>query len=275
MRNPATLPQRLSSSIPAIAKSYSVRWSVVLFTLGLTAGWAGNVQAESPTTAPPQLKDALTQIDAAANQRDAKGLMQFYGASFKNSDGLTREAMRQALTQLWQRYPQLTYRTELRDWKSENNGIVAETVTTITGTQANEGMPTKLESTIRSRQRFENQKIVQQDILAERTQITSGAKPPTVQVNLPTQVRAGQPYNFDVIVQEPLGDDLLLGTAVEEPIKPESYTKPADLKLELLPAGGVFKLGKAPAKEDSRWLSAVLIRSGGMIMITQRLQVVK
>lgn len=277
MRNPATLLPQLSLSIPTIAKSYRVGWSVVLFTLGLTVAWAGNAQAESPATAPPQLKDALAQIDAAANRRDANGLMQFYGASFKNSDGLTREAMQQALTQLWKRYPQLTYRTELRDWKSESNGIVAETVTTITGTQAqsSEGMPSKLESTMRSRQRFENQKIVQQDILAERTQITSGAKPPTIQVNLPTQVRVGQSYNFDVIVQEPLGDDLLLGTALEEPIKPERYTKPADLKLELLPAGGVFKLGKAPAKEESRWLSAVLIRGGGMVMITQRLQVVK
>jgi hypothetical protein len=44
-----------------------------------------------------------------------------------------------------------------------------------------------------------------------------------------------------------LGDDLLLGTALEEPIKPERLIKPANLKLEILPAGGVFKLGKAPA----------------------------
>jgi hypothetical protein len=132
----------------------------------------------------------------------------------------------------------------------------------------------KLESSLRSRQRFENQKIVQQEVLAERTQISSGANPPTVQVNLPEQVRVGQPYNFDVIVKEPLGNNLLLGTALEEQIKPERFTKPADLKLELLSAGGIFKLGKAPLKEDNRWVSAVLIREGGMIMVTQRLQVV-
>jgi hypothetical protein len=93
-------------------------------------------------------------------------------------------------------------------------------------------------------------------------------------VNLPEQVRVGQPYNFDVIVKEPLGNNLLLGTALEEQIKPERFTKPADLKLELLSAGGIFKLGKAPLKEDNRWVSAVLIREGGMIMVTQRLQVV-
>lgn len=275
MHNPANSLARLSQSVPSIAKSRCVGWSVVLLTVGLTAGWAGNARAESPATAPPQLKDALTQIDAAANRRDAQSLMQFYSGNFKNSDGLTRSGMEQALTQLWKRYSQLTYRTELQDWKADGNAIVAETITTITGTQQSEGTPMTLESTLRSRQRLENQKIVQQNILAERTQITSGAKPPTVQVNLPDQVRVGQSYNFDVIVKEPLGDDLLLGTAMDEPIKPELYAKPSELKLDLLPAGGIFKLGKAPTKEDNRWLSAVLIRDGGLIMVTQRLQVVK
>jgi hypothetical protein len=61
---------------------------------------------------------------------------------------------------------------------------------------------------------------------------------------------------------------------VEEPIKPELYTKPAEFDLQLLPAGGIFKLGKAPMKAEDRWISAVLIRGDGMTMITQRLQVV-
>jgi hypothetical protein len=254
-------------------KSGILKWSVILLTIALTAGWTKNAQAESPATAPAQLKETLAQIDAAANRRDLNSVMQFYGTNFKHSDGLTREVMTQALTQLWKRYPKLTYRTELKDWKAEGNSIVAETVTNIAGTQTSEGTAMKLESIMRSRQRFDNQKIVQQDILGERTQISSGAKPPTIQINLPEQVGVGQPYNFDVIVTEPLGDDLLLGTALEEPIKPERLLKPANLKLEILPAGGVFKLGKAPTT-DNRWLSAVLIRGSGMIMVTQRLLVV-
>jgi hypothetical protein len=269
MCNPATFPQQSQS-----LKSRCLKWSVLLLTIGLTAGWTKNAQAQSANTAPPQLKDTLTQIDAAANRRDVNSVMQFYAANFKHSDGLTRESMVKALTQLWQRYPQLTYRTEIKDWKAEGNSIVAETVTNIVGTQARDGATMRLESTMRSRQRFENLKIVQQDILAERSQISSGAKPPRIQINLPEQVGVGQPYNFDVIVTEPLGDDLLLGTALEEPIKPERFTKPADLKLELLSAGGVFKLGKAPTTKDNRWLSAVLIRGNGMVMVTQRLQVV-
>jgi hypothetical protein len=274
MRNPATSQQKLSQPLSTEAKSRFLGWSVFfLLTVGLTGGWTLNARAESPATAPPQLKQALSQIDTAANRRDIKGVMQFYGANFKNSDGLTRASMEQALTQFWKRYSQLNYRTELQNWKSESNGIVAETVTNITGTQASEGTTMKLQTTLRSRQRIENQKIVQQEILAERSQVTSGANPPTVEVNLPDRVRPGQPFNFDAIVKEPLGDNLLLGTALEEPIKPDAYTKPTNLELELLPAGGIFKMGKAPLKPENRWVSAILIRGDGMTTITQRLQV--
>ena len=274
MCNLATTLAKLSQSPTAKAKSRSLDWSVFLIlTVGLIAGWGGEALAESPETAPPQLKDTLTQIDAAANRRDVQGVMQFYGANFKNGDGLTRTSMEQALTDLWKRYPQLSYRTQLQNWKTQGNGIVAETVTSITGTQASDGTNTKFASTLRSRQRFENQKIVQQEILAERSQVSSGANPPTVQVNLPEQVRPGEQFNFDVIVKEPLGDKLLLGTAVEEAIKPDTYTTPSNFELDLLPAGGIFKVGKAPAAKQNRWLSAVLIRNDGMIVITQRLQV--
>ena len=276
MSNLVTSMQKLSLSLTSLNKSLPLSWSVLfLVTVGLTVAGAKIAQAESPETAPPQLKDMLTQIDTAANRRDVKGVMQFYGGNFKNSDGLNRGGMEKALTQLWQRYPQLNYRTELKEWKSEGNAIVAETLTYVTGTKPSNGQTFKLESTMRSRQRIENQKIVQQQILGERTQQMSGANPPIIEVQLPDQVRPGQQFSFDVIVKEPLGDNLLLGGALEDPIKPDLYTKPSAFKLDLLSAGGIFKLGKAPMKAQDHWLSAVLVRKDGITMVTQRLQVVE
>jgi len=275
MHKPVNSLQKFLMSLTNFSKSPLRRLSVFfLLSVGLTVGASLKAQAEIPQSAPPQLKDTLTQIDTAANSRNVQSVMQFYSPNFRNSDGLTRASMEQALTQLWKRYPQLSYRTELQNWKSEGNAIIAETITKINGTQGSSEMRIKLESTLRSRQRFEGKQIIQQEILAERTQLTSGANPPNVQVNLPEQVRTGQQFNFDVIVKEPVGDDVLLGTAIEEPVKPERYLKPGNLKLDALPGGGIFKVGKAPLKEDNRWLSAVLIRGGGMIMITQRVQVV-
>ncbi|MCU0542130.1 MAG: nuclear transport factor 2 family protein [Oscillatoriaceae cyanobacterium Prado104] len=233
------------------------------------------VQAQTPANAPAQLTKLLTEIDAAANRRDVKGVMGFYGQNFTHSDGLNSQSLEKALKQLWERYPNLNYRTELKSWKSEGSAIVAETITTITGTHKQDGRQLNLKATIRSQQRFEAEKIVRQEILAEQTQLSSGNNPPTIQVNLPEQVKVGQEYHFDAIVREPIGDDILIGTVVEEPVSEKTLFNPSEVELELLNSGGIFKVGKAPDSPNTRWVSAVLMRQGGITTITQRLRVVK
>ncbi len=222
--------------------------------------------------APPQLINLLSQIDAAASQRNVEGVMQFYSQNFTHSDGLTRQSMTQALTQLWQRYPQLKYQTTVQSWQPQGNAIVAETITNITGAQP-QNMNMVFDATIKSRQRYEDGKIVQQEILSVRTQLRSGDKPPTVQFKLPEQVKTGQQYNFDAFVQEPLGEEYLIGAVIEEPIKPENYLNPSRVDLELLSSGGLFKVGRAPSQPNNQWISAILIRGDGMTMVTQRLNV--
>ncbi|MGE5655228.1 MAG: nuclear transport factor 2 family protein [Actinomycetota bacterium] len=232
-------------------------------------------QAGTSANAPAELTTLINQIDSAANRRDLKTVIQFYSPNFTHSDGLNRQSLETALSKLWQRYSQINYRTEITSWKAEGQAIIAETVTTITGTQKLENREITLKSTIRSQQRFEGQKIVKQEILAEKTQLSSGKNPPTIQVNLPEEVKTGQDYQFDAIVQEPLGNDILIGTALEEPATEKSLLTPTPADLELLNSGGIFKVGKAPSTPENRWISAVLIRSGGITMITQRLRVVK
>lgn len=250
-------------------------WLILfLLTLGLLSGWKC-AQASTPDTAPPELKNLLTQIDTAASQGNVTKVMQFYSPNFTTGDGLTHANMQKALVGLWQRYPQLKYTTQLRSWKSEGNGIIAETVTNITGSPSANSNNLALNATITSRQRISGTQIVRQDILSERTQLSSGAKPPQININLPQQVRVGQQYNFDAIVTEPLGEDFILGTALEEPIQPEKYLSPTSVDLELLTTGGLFKVGRAPSTPGNQWVSAVILRGGGMTMVTQRLQVVK
>ncbi|MEA5578435.1 nuclear transport factor 2 family protein [Anabaena sp. UHCC 0451] len=245
-----------------------------LMTLNLTS--TGQfVQAAKPENAPPALKNLITQIDTASNRGDVKGVMQFYSPNFTHGDGLNRQTMEQALKSFWQRYPQLRYNTRLQSWKSEGNNIIAETVTTITGLPSSNSNNLALNATIISRQRIAGTKIMRQDILSERTQLTSGNKPPQVEIKLPQQVKVGQKYNFDAIVQEPLGNNFLLGSAMEETIQPSKYLNPTPVNLELLNAGGLFKIGLAPSSPGQQWISAVILHNDGMTMITQRLQVVK
>ncbi len=249
--------------------------SATLSTLGAAIALSGPlpVRADTPETAPMALKSAIAQMDAAANSHNLPNVLSFYSPNFAHSDGLTRQTLEQSLAQLWQQFPTLSYRTELKSWKTEGNDLVAETITTISGTQKVGNREFRLASTLAASQRFENQKIVRQDILSERSQLTSGTQPPTLKLNLPETVMVGQEFAFDAIVQEPLNDDLLMGTAVEEPIKPEGFLNPSKLNLEPLTAGGLFKVGRAPLTVDSRWISAVVVRQTGMTLVTQRLRV--
>jgi hypothetical protein len=228
---------------------------------------------EPATPAPAALSQLLADLDKAANSQDVKAVLAFYSPSFTHSDGLTQRTLQEALVGLWKRYPNLTYRTELKSWKPSANGFLAETVTTISGTQTEGDREFKLMATLESRQKIENQKIVQQEVLNERNQITTGSKPPQVQINLPSQVRGGQEFTFDAIVQEPLGDDLLMGAALEEPVKPDGYLNTTTANLEPLNSGGIFKVGRAPLTPQSHWLSAVVARHDGITMVTQRLRI--
>lgn len=255
-------------------------WSTVLFvTLGLSVVCGGGFRpnraaANPPESAPAPLKSTLSQIDAAANSHNVQAVMQFYGAGFSTSDGLTRSEFEKTLQELWQRYAQVTYRTELKSWQPAGNGFVVETITMITGKGQFAGKESTLKATVASRQRIEDQKIVQQEILAEQSFISSGSNPPKVDVNLPDQVTVNQEFNFDAIVKEPLGDSVLLGAAMEETVKPGKYLGQVPAELELLSAGGIFKVGRAPSNPENRWISAVLLREDGMTLVTQRIKVV-
>jgi hypothetical protein len=234
---------------------------------------APNPTKNPASTAPSQLTTLLTQLDAAANARNLNATLDFYGSTFSNNDGLNRQSLQQSLSSLWKRYPTLSYQTELKSWKNEGNGIVADTLTRITGTFKEGDRDYTLDSTLESRQRIENQKVVRQEILNERSQITSGSNPPTLKVNLPNQIKRGQNFSFDAIVQEPLGNDLLLGAALEETIKPEGYLNATAVNLEPLNSGGIFKVGKAPNNSEQHWLSAVIVRHDGITMVTHRLRI--
>ncbi|MBD2310672.1 nuclear transport factor 2 family protein [Desertifilum sp. FACHB-1129] len=231
------------------------------------------VRAQTSQTPPAALATLIEQIDEMANQRKLREVMQFYDRNLAHSDGLTHRRLSDTLSQLWKRYPQLTYDTTILSWRPEGTAFIVETETLVSGEQDVKGQTQQFKSTIRSRQRVENGRIVRQDILSERTEVTAGDNPPTVRMNLPEQVRIGQRYSLDAIVQEPLGNDLLLGGVSEMPARANNYLTTLPANLDLLSAGGIYKQAVAPARPEERWISVVLIRGGGMTMITQRLRV--
>ncbi|MDA0268383.1 MAG: nuclear transport factor 2 family protein [Cyanobacteria bacterium] len=233
----------------------------------------GPVVAEPAQTAPATLTSLLDDLEQAANDQNLAAVLALYSPNFSHADGFDLGSYGSALAELWGAYPQLTYDVELLSWEAQGDALVTETATQISGTRADSGREFTLVSEIQSRQRVENGQIVYQEILTEQTRLVTGANPPTVILHIPEQVAAGDRFSFDAIVQEPLGNQRLLGQALDEGVTATDFTVPRPLDLEPLAAGGLFKIGNAPAMADQRWISSVLIRSDGWVIDTRRLNV--
>ncbi|ELR97134.1 nuclear transport factor 2 family protein [Gloeocapsa sp. PCC 73106] len=227
------------------------------------------VQAQAE---PPELRETLESMEMAANEQDLDKIMEFYSPEFANSDGLRYESIATALEQLWQNYPRLNYEIQLDSWSQEGDTVVAETTTKIQGTRLAEGEIQKLNSTIRSRQYFQGQQLISQEIISEETDITSG-NPPEIEVSVPSQAKTREQFNFDVIVQNPLENGILLGGAIEEQTRSDRYLKPSNFELTPLASGGVFKIVTAPGLPGSYWLSAIIIQGDGKVTVTRRVTV--
>lgn len=247
--------------------------TVLLLNLSMIGALTQAAQGESPATAPAELTAVITGIESAANKQDLDQVIEYYGADFMNTDGLTTDTLAKALEQMWSNYPQLRYNTEIKSWSQAGNELVAETVTTIRGVKDTQGRKIRLTSMIKSRQYFQEGKLVRQEILAEESQLTSGSNPPKVEVVSPSTVQVGAKYNFDLIVNEPLNDRVLLGGVQEEKTASSLYLNPSAIELEPLPAGGIYKIATAPLLPDSNWLSAILVRGDGITMITHRVNI--
>ena len=252
-------------------------------SLGLSTGLGLGTAtvARGADVAPANVSQLLENLDTAASAGDLTRFLQAYSPKFRHDDGLDRKTFSRSLERFWNQYPNLTYETQVLNWDGNRDKGVAETLTRINGTRQEKGREFALKATLRSRQYFEGDRLVRQEILSEESTVTTGAKPPQLSVNLPETVKTGQDFNFDVIVLEPLENDLLLGGVADEVVNASSYPSPTKVSVEPLidpksgtGPGGIFKIGKAPQRPVDRWISAVVVRKDGITMVTRRLQVV-
>ncbi len=246
--------------------------------LGLGAGAVAPVARASSVTlaqaAPAEVQQLLTDLGAAIGDRDLEAVMAFYSDAFASDTGFDHAQLRQTLEALWQQYPDIAYDIELLSWQAAGpGGYSIETRTTVTGTQARPDRALTLSAVTTSRQRLESGQITYQETLSETSRLVSGTNPPTLQVQLPQTIAPGQTFGFDTIVLEPLEGRSLMGVAAEEGVTSEDFFAPRPVVFDLLTAGGLYKVGTAPAEPDSRWVSAVVIREDGMVVETRRLRV--
>ncbi|WP_019501704.1 hypothetical protein [Pseudanabaena sp. PCC 6802] len=235
--------------------------------------------AANSETAPTELVNAINSLDAAASKKDINAVMQFYAPNFAHGDGLTKQKLRDSLEGLWKRYNDIKYSTKVTKWERKGNTYTVETLTQIQGTKPGSEGEYKLDAQLVSTQIYQanggNLQISRQDIQSEKSFLTSGEKPPKVELRMPDKIGVGRQYSLDAVIPEPLGNSLLLGTIIEEEVSPQNYLKDSTIELEPLRAGGVFKIGQAPYTTGDRWISVVLIQETGITISSQRLRVSK
>lgn len=257
------------------------QWSLGLIAtaaLGFGIGAIAPVAQANATVvaqaAPAEVQRVLSELEAAASDRNLDAVMAFYSESFSSDTGFDYAQLRQTLETLWQQYPDITYDIELLSWQADGpDRYSLETRTTVTGTQTRPDRTLTLTADITSRQQLAAGKIAYQEILSETSRLVSGANPPTLQVQLPATLKPGQAYSFDTIVVEPLEGRSLMGVAAEEGVTAEDFFEPRPVVFDLLSSGGLYKTGTAPAEPDNRWVSTVVIREDGMVVETRRVRV--
>jgi hypothetical protein len=225
-------------------------------------------------TPPATVVELVGKVDRAANAKQLSGLSENFAPGYA-VDGMSLSEWQKSVGAFWKRYANLRYTTKIISWKPEGNGGWLETVTRIDGSGVQDGKPVKLTALIQSRQRIVNGKIAQQEIISEKIVATSGTKPPTVDLRVPDKVRTNADYSIEAIVQEPLGDDVIMGMVTERAVVGSAYNRSDALNLELLSTGGLFKDTKAPGKSGDYWLSVTFVRPDGMTSVTRRIHVLR
>ncbi len=234
----------------------------------------------NPTAAglPNPLLEVLTALDSASSRQDLTATLNFYGADFRHSDGLTKKDLEQGLQSLWQRFGKLTYRTTVEGWEKEGENYRVRTRTEVHGIQTNNAKADRLTltGTVVSEQvyRVGNPwQVVSQQVLAEQTRLTAGERPPELEWRAPQVIGVGRDFALEAVVREPLNTDLLLGAVFDEPIQAQSFTRDRALDLQPLRAGGIYRIGRAPFRVGDRWVSAVIVRETGLVIVGQRMRV--
>ena len=246
---------------------------VAIAATAMTLGTGLRSDANTPDTAPDSLTTILNSIETAANEKELDAVLDLYSDNFQHSDGLTRDTYGDFLAGLWKDYPRMEYDIKLISWEQDGDRLIAETETKVRGIRKESGRWSHLHSTVRANQTFENGQLVAQDILTEASELTSGDNPPAVSVLIPEVVQPKEDFGFDVIVNDPLNDEILLGAATEQIIGEATYADPDAFDLDILPAGGIFKRVEAPEETGDVWYSAIIIRSDGITLVSHRVKV--
>ena len=123
--------------------------------------------------------------------------------------------------------------------------------------------------------KLSNGQLINYEILNESSVLKTTNTPLKIEISIPDKVLTNSNYNIDIILNEPLGDNLLSG-GISVLDNKEINMKDIDyVKIFPLSSGGIFKSIQAPPNPGKQTLTALIVHPKGIISIKKIVQIVK
>jgi hypothetical protein len=147
-------------------------------------------------------------------------------------------------------------------------------VVTVNGATTAQGLGYQLQSEERLAIRTDAGRLVAQDVISQESLLRSGKRPLQVSMGIPDVVLTGSSYDIDLIVDEPLGQAIVVGGLIELTDQQLTTLSQPNLRLTPLAGGGLFKRVQAPQRPGSQTWALMLVHPDGVVTATKRVQIV-
>ena len=186
------------------------------------------------------IKKVIDQQSVFTNKYDLKGLSSLYANNFVNSDGFNKDVYFKLIEETWKTYPDITYKTEIKNIEfSDNYATVFTYETAVATTQEEIGDLTaigELYSTSQCVYYLEKQGakwlINSEKIIEETSTLKYGdARYINIELNAPKQIGANKDYTTTLKVDAPKDSVVIASINKENIVYPQTKSDDAFRKI--------------------------------------------
>lgn len=186
------------------------------------------------------IKKVIDQQSIFTNKYDLKGLSNLYANDFVNSDGFNKDVYCKLIEETWKTYPDITYKTEIKNIEfSDNYATVFTNETAVATSQEEIGDLTaigELYSTSQCVYYLEKQGtkwlINSEKIIEETSMLKYGdARYINIELNAPKQIGANKDYTTTLKVDAPKDSVVIASINKENIVYPQTKSDDAFRKM--------------------------------------------
>ena len=186
------------------------------------------------------IKNVIDQQSVFTNKYDLKGLSSLYANDFVNSDGFNKDVYFKLIDETWKTYPDITYKTEIKNIEFSDNYATVFTYETAVATSQEEiGDLTaigELYSTSQCVYYLEKQGakwlINSEKIIEETSTLKYGdARYINIELNAPKQIGANKDYTTTLKVDAPKDSVVIASINKENIVYPQTKSDDAFRKM--------------------------------------------